>query len=76
VVFVVRVVAKIVLGDIMRIEETLRTAEIIDPRLPYWIEKIVEMAGGSHSPHYLLIAAAKLLADSEQIIEDFDKNGF
>jgi hypothetical protein len=60
----------------MRLEETLRTAEIIDPRLPHWVEKIVEIAGGSDSPHYLLIAAAKLLADSEQTIQDIERYGF
>jgi len=71
-----KVGALIALGDTMRIEETLKKAEMVDPRLPYWIEQIVQVAGGSDSPHYLLIAAAKLLSDSEQIIEDLERYNF
>ena len=64
-----------VLGELMTIEKTLRTAEMIDPYLPYWVEKIVEFAG-SESSHDLLIAAAYLLAQQEKMQEDFDKYSF
>ena len=59
----------------MTIEKTLRTAEMIDPYLPYWVEKIVEFAG-SESSHDLLIAAAYLLAQQERMQEDWERHGF
>jgi hypothetical protein len=64
-----------VLGELMTIEETLRKAEMIDPYLPYWIEKIIEVAG-SESPHDILIAAAYLLSKQEKIQEDWERHGF
>ena len=59
----------------MTIEKTLRTAEMIDPYLPYWVEKIVEFAG-SESSHDLLIAAAYLLSQQERMQEDWERHGF
>lgn len=59
----------------MTIEETIKKAEMIDPYLPYWIEKIIELAGGE-SPQDILIAAAYLLANQEKLQEDWERHGF
>lgn len=59
----------------MTLEETLKKAEMIDPYLPYWIEKIIEVAG-SESPQDILIAAAYLLTEQEKIQENWERYGF
>lgn len=59
----------------MTIEETIKKAEMIDPYLPYWVEKIIELAG-SESPQDILIAAAYLLANQEKLQEDWERHGF
>lgn len=59
----------------MTIEETIKKAEMIDPYLPYWIEKIVEIAGGESSQD-ILIAAAYLLSKQEKLQEDWERHGF
>lgn len=57
------------------IEKTLEAAGMIDPRFPYWIEKIMELSGTTESSS-VLIAAAYLLSESEDLINRFDKYGF
>jgi hypothetical protein len=59
----------------MIIEETIKKAETLDPYLPYWIEKIIEIAG-SESSHDILIAAAYLLTKQEKLQEDWERHGF
>lgn len=60
----------------MRLEDLLKKADQIDPRMPYWIEKLTELAGGTNSVEHILLVASKLLAESEQRIDDFDRHSF